>query len=84
MESALTLKQFMRRRDVLTLYRQFFRTIRKLPAGERPEVADWVRSDFKSKKAIDPKDEEAVKALIYQGRKMLKELQQSVDFATAS
>ncbi|KAG8225565.1 hypothetical protein J437_LFUL002082 [Ladona fulva] len=45
---SMSLKQFMIRQDVLSLYRKLFRAIRNVP-GEtnRKELQDWVRSDFK-------------------------------------
>ena len=80
----LSLKQFMRRQDVLKLYRTFFRTIRKLPdKSQQLEIAAWVRSDFKANANIDPANEEKIKALLYQGQKMLNELKNNVDFSQA-
>ena len=80
----LTLKQFMLRQEVLKLYRTFFRTLRKLPdERQRGEIADWVRADFKANKDIDPNDEDRIKALYYNGEKMLNELKQSVELAQA-
>jgi len=80
---ALTLKQFMRRQDVLKLYRSFFRTIRQLPDNQQSEISAWVRTDFKSNAKIDHSEEEQIKSLIYQGRKMLNELKNNVDFSKA-
>jgi len=82
--SALTLKQFMRRQDVLKLYRTFFRTLKQLPdKGQQTEVAHWVRTDFKANKNIDNSEEDRIKALIYQGQKMLNELKNNVEFSKA-
>jgi len=81
---ALTLKQFMVRQEVLKLYRTFFRTIRQLPdERQKVEVADWVRSDFKSNKGVSVEDEVQIKSLLYNGEKMLRELKQSVDLSKA-
>lgn len=80
----LTLRQFMLRQEVLKLYRTFFRIIRKLPdKGQQREIADWVRTDFKSYKSIDPVEEDRIKALLFQGQKMLNELKNSVEFSKA-
>ena len=80
----LSLKRFMRRQEVLKLYRTFFRTIQKLPdKGQQAEIALWVRSDFKANANIDPANEEQIKALIFQGQKMLNELKNNVDFSQA-
>lgn len=80
----LTLKQFMRRQEVLKLYRSFFRTIRLLPdEGQKRDVASWVRADFKANKAVAVDNEEQIKSLIFNGEKMLRELKQSVDLSRA-
>lgn len=81
----LTLKEFMLRQEVLKLYRNFFRTIGKIPDPvQRKEVADWIRSDFKSyAKSSSLKDETQVKSLLFQGGKSLNELKQSVDLSQA-
>jgi len=42
-----------------------------------------VRSDFKQNRSIPNSEEEQIKALLYQGEKMLKELKQNVDLALA-
>ena len=81
----LTLKEFMLRQEVIKLYRDFFRTIKQLPDPvQRKEVADWVRSDFKTySKACTLKDEDHVKSLLFQGGKSLNELKQNVDLSKA-
>lgn len=82
--SALTLKQFMLRQEVLKLYRTLFRTLRQLPdKGQQEEVAIWVRTDFKANANIDPSQEDRIKALVYQGQKMLNELKNNVEFSKA-
>ena len=82
--SALTLKQFMLRQEVLKLYRTLFRTLRQLPdKRQQQETAAWVREDFKANKNIDPSQEDRIKALVYQGQKMLNELKNNVEFSKA-
>ena len=82
--SALTLKQFMLRQEVLKLYRTLFRTLRQLPDKiQQQETATWVREDFKANKNIDPSQEDRIKALVYQGQKMLNELKNNVEFSKA-
>ena len=81
---ALTLKQFMLRQEVLKLYRTLFRTLRQLPdKRQQQETAAWVREDFKANKNIDPSQEDRIKALVYQGQKMLNELKNNVEFSKA-
>ena len=75
---------FQVRQEVLKLYRTFFRTIRHLPdERQKSEVADWVRSDFKTHKTISVEDEVTIKNLLFNGEKMLRELKQSVDLSKA-
>ena len=82
--SALTLKQFMLRQEVLKLYRTLFRTLKQLPdKSQQQETAAWVRDDFKANKNIDPSQEDRIKALVYQGQKMLNELKNNVEFSKA-
>jgi len=81
---ALTLKQFMLRQEVLKLYRTLFRTLRQLPdKSQQKETAAWVREDFKANKNIDVSQEDRIKALVYQGQKMLNELKNNVEFSKA-
>lgn len=81
----LTLKQFMLRQEVLKLYRSFFRTTRQIPNdGQRKEVENWIRSDFKTyAKSCSLEEEDHVKSLLFQGGKSLNELKQSVDLSKA-
>ena len=44
----------------------------------------WVRSDFKANASVPNSQEDQIKSLLKHGEKMLKELKQNVDFATAS
>ena len=81
----LTLNQFMVRGQVLKQYRQFIRTARRLPDQRgSADILDWVRADFKGNAAISNSEEDKIKSLLLYGDKMLKELKQSVDLATAS
>ncbi|XP_005362004.1 LYR motif-containing protein 2 isoform X4 [Microtus ochrogaster] len=48
----LTLKQFMRRQQVLLLYRKIFRAIRQVPSeADRKYLQDWAREEFKRNKS---------------------------------
>lgn len=80
----LTLGQFMLRNQVIKQYRNFIRTAKRLPDKKQSqEIIDWVRSDYKANKGIPHAEEEQIKALLYQGEKMLNELKQNVDLALA-
>ena len=81
---ALTLKQFLLRQQVMKLYIDFHRTIRKLPETEREEMRSWVRQDFKRNMYLDPEgDQETIKAMLLNGEKMLREMKQSAELAKA-
>jgi len=67
--TTLTLKQFMLRQEP--------------DKDQQREVAQWVRSDFKSNKNVDPSQDDRIKALLYQGQKMLNELKNNVEFSKA-
>jgi len=80
----LTLGQFMLRNQVIKQYREFLRTAQRLPDKKQSqEIIEWVRSDYKQHRIIPNSEEEQIKALLYQGEKMLKELKQNVDLALA-
>ncbi|GAB1288359.1 LYR motif-containing protein 2 [Apodemus speciosus] len=50
--AALTLKQFMRRQQVLLLYRKILRAIRQVPSdSDRKYLQDWAREEFKRNKS---------------------------------
>ena len=92
---------------MLAQYRSFLRTARRLPGGERKEIEELVKYDFRwddhwieensqsdkhfiivvflrANANVPASDEEQVKALLQHGERMLKELKQNVDLATAS
>ncbi|XP_046977862.1 LYR motif-containing protein 2 [Vanessa cardui] len=76
-KATLNLKQFLLRQEVLKLYRDIFRTIRKVAdENTRLELKEWARSDFKNNKHHS--DETTIKSMLYYGRKSLKDLQKSL------
>ena len=77
-----TLKQFLLRQQVLRLYRDCLRTIRRVPdPAQRRDLADWARANFEAHRGLQ--DEEAIKAMMQNGDKMLRELKLSMDLAQA-
>ena len=79
-KSALNLKQFMLRQDVLKLYRDLLRTINKVPdENSRRELKLWLREDFRSNKGL--KEEIAIKMSMQVGLRSLKELQNSLELS---
>uniref|UniRef100_A0A5F9DLS4 LYR motif-containing protein 2 n=1 Tax=Oryctolagus cuniculus TaxID=9986 RepID=A0A5F9DLS4_RABIT len=50
--ATLTLKQFLRRQQVLLLYRRILRAIRQVPDdSDRRYLKDWARGEFKRNKS---------------------------------
>uniref|UniRef100_A0A9L0QYG5 LYR motif-containing protein 2 n=1 Tax=Equus caballus TaxID=9796 RepID=A0A9L0QYG5_HORSE len=50
--ATLTLKQFMRRQQVLLLYRRILQAIRQVPNdSDRQYLKDWAREEFKRNKS---------------------------------
>ncbi|XP_065487609.1 LYR motif-containing protein 2 [Caloenas nicobarica] len=77
---ALTLKQFLRRQQVLQLYRRILQAIRDVPAeADRRYLKDWAREEFRRNK--DATDEDAVRMMITQGNMQLQELQRTLKLA---
>ncbi|NXQ92450.1 LYRM2 protein, partial [Nyctibius grandis] len=78
--SALTLRQFLRRQQVLQLYRKILRAIRDVPAeADRHYLKDWAREEFRRNK--DATDEDAIRMMITQGNMQLQELQRTLKLA---
>ncbi|XP_039957784.1 LYR motif-containing protein 2 [Bactrocera tryoni] len=82
-QTALNLKQFMLRQEVLKLYREIFRTIRLVPdKSNQRELRDWARHDFRTHSGQT--DELAIKMMLQYGRRSLTELQTSLDLSGIS
>ncbi|KAM6467124.1 LYR motif-containing protein 2 [Python bivittatus] len=78
--TALSLKQFLRRQQVLQLYRKILRTIRQVPSeADRRYMRDWAREDFKRNK--EATDEDTIKMMITQGNLQLQELERTLKLA---
>ncbi|KOB66085.1 LYR motif-containing protein 2 [Operophtera brumata] len=76
-KSALSLKQFLLRQEVLKLYREIFRSTKYAPnETTRRELRDWARTDFRNN--MHHTDEVTIKALLHYGNKSLKDLQHSL------
>ncbi|XP_061225764.1 LYR motif-containing protein 2 isoform X1 [Neopsephotus bourkii] len=72
--------QFLRRQQVLQLYRKILRAIREVPAeADRRYLKDWAREDFRRNK--DATDEDAIRMMITQGNMQLQELQRTLKLA---
>ncbi|XP_034264873.1 LYR motif-containing protein 2 [Pantherophis guttatus] len=78
--TALSLKQFLRRQQVLQLYRKILRTIRQIPnEADRCYMRDWAREDFKRNK--ETTDEDTIKMMITHGNLQLQELERTLKLA---
>ncbi|XP_014820065.1 PREDICTED: LYR motif-containing protein 2 [Calidris pugnax] len=77
---ALSLKQFLRRQQVLQLYRSILRAIREVPAeADRRYLRDWAREEFRRNK--NATEEDAIRMMITQGNMQLQELQRALKLA---
>ncbi|XP_038616886.1 LYR motif-containing protein 2 isoform X2 [Tachyglossus aculeatus] len=78
--AAMTLRQFLRRQQVLGLYRSILRAIRRVPDRlDRGHLQDWARQEFRRNKSAT--DEDAIRMMITQGNMQLKELVRALDLA---
>ncbi|KAM6081258.1 LYR motif-containing protein 2 isoform 1-T1 [Chlamydotis macqueenii] len=78
--STLSLKQFLRRQQVLQLYRKILRAIREVPAeADRRYLKDWAREEFRRNKGAT--EEDAIRMMITQGNMQLQELQRTLKLA---
>ncbi|XP_004639715.1 LYR motif-containing protein 2 [Octodon degus] len=77
---ALTLKQFLRRQQVLLLYRRILQAIRQVPdASDRKYLKNWAREEFKRNKSAT--EEDTIRMMITQGNIQLKELEKALALA---
>ncbi|CAM2112004.1 LYR motif-containing protein 2 [Lepidochelys kempii] len=80
--AALTLKQFLRRQQVLQLYRRILQAIRQVPTEtDRHYLKEWAREEFKRNK--DATDEDAIRMMITQGNMQLQELERTLQLANS-
>uniref|UniRef100_A0A8C6H2V8 LYR motif-containing protein 2 n=1 Tax=Mus spicilegus TaxID=10103 RepID=A0A8C6H2V8_MUSSI len=80
--AALTLKQFMRRQQVLLLYRKILRAIRQVPSdSDQKYLQDWARKEFKRNKSAT--EEDTIRMMITQGNMQLKELERTLALANS-
>ncbi|GAB6027174.1 LYR motif-containing protein 2 [Chamberlinius hualienensis] len=73
----LSLKRFILRREVITLYRDLLRIAKQISdQNQQKQVKEWVKADFKANK--HHQDEETIKYLLAHGRQFLKQLQTTI------
>ena len=69
---------------MLCQYRSFLRTARQVSDPVQcKEIVSWVREEFRASAGIPHQEGEMIKTRLMQGEKMLKELRQTVELATA-
>jgi hypothetical protein len=82
-KTTLNLKQFMLRQEVLKLYRDLHRAVRRVPdESSRRELQVWLREDFKNNKSQT--EEIQIKMSMQVGLRSLKELQTSLELSGIS
>lgn len=73
----------MLRQEVLKLYREIFRTIRRVPdKASQSDLKEWARSDFRNN--MHHSEELAIKMLMQHGRRSLTELKTSLSLSGTS
>ncbi|XP_043849366.1 LYR motif-containing protein 2-like [Dromiciops gliroides] len=79
---ALTLKQFMRRQQVLLLYRKILQAISQVPNEyDCKYLQNWAREEFQRNKSAT--EEDTIQMMITQGNLQLKELEKTLNLAKA-
>uniref|UniRef100_A0AC11BKB9 Uncharacterized protein n=1 Tax=Ovis aries TaxID=9940 RepID=A0AC11BKB9_SHEEP len=74
------LARFMRRQQVLLLYRRILKAIRQVPNdSDRKYLKDWAREEFKRNKSAT--EEDTIRMMITQGNMQLKELEKTLVLA---
>lgn len=66
----------MLRQEVLKLYRDIFRTIRRVPERDQSELKEWARRDFRAN--LHHTDEVVIKMMLHSGNRSLTELKTSL------
>ncbi|XP_049627744.1 LYR motif-containing protein 2-like [Suncus etruscus] len=78
--ATLTLKQFMRRQQVLLLYRRILQAIREVPNdSDLRYLRDWAKEEFKRNK--NATEEDTIRMMMIQGNLQLKELEKTLALA---
>ncbi|KAH7644800.1 LYR motif-containing protein 2 [Dermatophagoides farinae] len=73
-DNTLSLFHFIRRQRTLSLYRQFFRLIRKIDNDQqRQEIRVWIREEFRKMKHIT--DKELIDMNLTRGNDALRDLE---------
>ena len=81
----LTLKQFMKRSEVIKLYKDTMKAINKIDNEvDREYMKSWARQEYKNNKSIPVTDEESINYFINHGKKSLAKLTVHQDLANVN
>lgn len=70
----------MLRQEVLKLYRELFRTIKRVPEeSSRNDLKEWTRTDFRNN--MHHTEELTIKMLLQHGQRSLNELKTNLDLS---
>ncbi|XP_037008617.2 LYR motif-containing protein 2-like [Artibeus jamaicensis] len=80
--ATLTLKQFLRRQQVLLFYRRILKAIWQVPNdSDLKYLKGWAREEFKRNK--NATEEDTIQMMVTQGNMQLKELEKTLALAKA-
>ncbi|KAM9354030.1 LYR motif-containing protein 2 [Pholidichthys leucotaenia] len=78
--AVMSLKQFLQRQKVLSIYRNMLRTIRQVPdEQDRKYLRDWARAEFQKNK--NSTDQDTIRMMITQANNHLGELQKALSLS---
>ncbi|XP_055492008.1 LYR motif-containing protein 2 [Leucoraja erinacea] len=78
--AALGLREFMLRKNVLSLYRKILKTINQIPNdGDKQHLKNWARQEFKQNKNATNQD--TIRMMLTHGNMQLQELEKMLQFA---
>ncbi|XP_052708954.1 LYR motif-containing protein 2-like [Crassostrea angulata] len=79
-KNVMSLERFMLRTEVLKLYKQMLRLVRKIPdQSQRQQLQNFIRQDFELNKNLE--DEQAIRMNVMRGKNSMKELERTVHIA---
>ncbi|XP_078256352.1 LYR motif-containing protein 2 [Rhinoraja longicauda] len=78
--TALSLREFMHRKNILSLYRKILKTINQIPNdGDKQYLKNWARQEFKQNKNATNQD--TIRMMLTHGNLQLRELEKMLQFA---
>ncbi|XP_072262844.1 LYR motif-containing protein 2 [Pyxicephalus adspersus] len=78
--AALSLRQFLLRQQVLSLYRRILQAVRQIPdPADRRYMKDWARDEFRRNQTAS--EEITIRMMISQGLQQVQELERALKLA---